>query len=440
MRCSFPIVLLLTFVVPAIAQETGYPDPSNEQQGSAPAPLIGQSVRRGPLLEEASPNYVAGGISVSQMWTDNVDLAPTGQVSDFSWDIAPNITLNHFTPRLSYDLGVLAGFVVNRDLTDRNRASQTAAFDLSYGLAQFVTLRLSDSFTNIMGLWSGAGAATGSTGAGIGSVQQPNRSLFTYGDLRSNTALAELTTQFGPSSFAGVRGTYSYLSYPSAANDPVLGTLYGGNTYSAEAFYNHQFTARNWGGITVRAERFDIDNAVGRTDTVSMLLFYALSFRPKMSLSFFGGPELSVTAPPEGTPIPVAPFSRRMWSPTGGVIFAGQGRTMSGAASYTHGISDGGGLASAVTLDSADAQILRQFWRHLQLGPGFTYALNTPIVPGPTIRTYSGRFQVTYRLRNCSFGAGYARDDRSDVNATSSASANRVWVSFFYGFLKPLGQ
>jgi hypothetical protein len=374
------------------------------------------------------------------MFTDNAELATTNQISDLSYNIVPHLAFNSSTPRLSYSAGVLAGFLVNRTLNERNQATQSADFDLTYRMAQFVTLRFSDQFTNSTGLWSGAGAGTASTGPGIGALQQPNNSLFTFGRFRTNVVLAELSGQLTAESFAGIRGYQSYLWFPSNATDPVLGTLYGGNSYSAEAYYNHHFSVRNWGGIVLRAQRFDVNRLEGRTDAASLLFMYAFNITPTTSLSFLGGPELSVSSVPQGLPTPVTAFNRRLWSPVAGAVFGWQGQRTSVTASFTHQISNGGGLISAVTLSSGEAQIMWRVGRRLEIGPAFAYGQNVPIVPSPTIRTYSGQFQSTYRLGNYSLGAGYARDDRTAVASTASASANRVWVSFSYDFLRPLGR
>jgi hypothetical protein len=440
MKPSLYLTLMIVLTISCVAQESETAEVPSVDTTSAPATLTGQSVRPGLLTDIESPNNVSGGISISQLFTDNAGLTSSDHVSDLSYIIQPTITLKHFTPRFSYDLGVLAGFVVNRTFSERNQATQSAAFDLSYGLAQFVTLRVSDTFTNSTGLWAGAGTSANiDTGVGIGPVQQGNSSLITYGSFRMNNVLAELSGQLNPISFAGIRATHSYTWFPSATTDPVLGTLYGGNVYSAEAFYNHQFTLRNWGGIIARTQRFDIGRSVGNTGTESLLFLYAFNFRPNVSLSFFGGPELSTTAVAQGVSVPVVPFPRRMWSPAAGAVFSGHGRTMGGTASFTRLINGGGGLSSAVTLDSADAEVFRQFGR-FQLGPGFTYSLSTPIVTSSALRTYSGRLQLTYHVGNVALSGAYGRDNRTVVDSNASASANNIWVSFSYGFFKPLGR
>jgi hypothetical protein len=440
MKILFSLILIIVSAVSAAAQQSDSSQSSDTAWDTVPATLAGQGFRRTPLDERASANYVTGGIGITQMYTDNIELSTSSQLSDLSYDIEPHIALNYLTPRLSYDAAVTAGFLINRTLTDRNQATQNGALDFSYHLSQFWVLRLNDSFRNTTGLWSGTGSAgISSISAGLGPVQQPNPSLFTFGRFRENTALAELSAQFSPMSYGGIRGEQTHMWFPSDAADPVVGTLYGGDTYSAEVFYNHHFSTRNWGGITARAQRFDLNQSLGRTDTGTLLFMYAVNIRPTMTLSFFGGPQLSVTS--AAAAITAAPaFQRRLWSPNGGAAFNSETRTTSGSLSFTHGVSDGGGLISAVTLTSADAQILRRIVRRFQIGPGFTYAESMPIVPGDKVRTYSGRVQSTLRLKDCSFSTGYSRDDRSAVGSNATAAANSIWVSFSYDFIRPIGR
>jgi len=435
------IVVILSFAARSGAQQSEPAEPSGIEQAPAPPTLIGQDLPRGLLIEGAGPNYVTGGIAITQMFTDNAELTNSNTVSDLSYEMMPHLALVHSGPRLSYDLGVAAGFVVNRTLDQRNRATESAAGDLSYRVAQFVTLRLNDSFMNTTGLWSGLNTGTSSTGSGIGAVQQPSSAVLTYDRFRSNSALAELSAQLSTNTFAGVRGTHSYTWFPDGSSSPVAGTLYNDQLYSAEAFYNHHFTARNWAGITLRAQRFDLEHSAPRTDTASLLALYGVNIRPNVSLSLFGGPELSVTVVPLGIVLPPTPFPHRLWSPAAGAVFSWQGHRTTGGASYTRLINSSGGLSSAVTLTSVEGNVLRQVGSHLELGPGFLYAESVPIVGTQTIRTCSGLFQFTYRVgRNYLFNGGYARDQQSAIGTNNSASANRVWISFSVDFLRPLGR
>ncbi|HXJ89056.1 MAG TPA: hypothetical protein VMS18_19720 [Candidatus Binatia bacterium] len=435
------LVVVLASVAGCSAQASE--PPAQQSVGETPAPptMLGQDIPRGRPLEGAGPNYLTGGISITQMYTDNAELTNSNPVDDLSYEFLPHLALVHSAPRLTYDLDAMAGFVVNRTLSDRNRATQTGTADLSYRMTQFTALRLSDSFLNTTGLWSGLNSGTDTSGGGIGAVQQPNSSIFTYEQFRSNTALAELSAQLNANSFAGVRATHSYTWFPNGANSPLAGPLYDGQVYSAEAFYNRHLTARNWGGITIRAQRFDLDNSVGRTDTGSLLFLYGVNIRPNASLSLFAGPELSVTAVPQGIPLPPTPFQRRLWSPATGAVLSWQGHTTSTWASFNRQINSSGGLSSAVTLTSVGGNVLKQLGRNFAFGPGFVYSESVPITETQTIRTYSGLVQFTYYVgRNYQVNGGYARDEQRPVGTNNSASADRVWISFSLDFIRPLGR
>ena len=136
----------------------------------------------------------------------------------------------------------------------------------------------------------------------------------------------------------------------------------------------------------------------------------------------------------------VAPnFQSRMWSPVAGAVFNWRHPKTSATASFSHEVSNGGGLASAVTLDAASVDVLRQLARPLTVDFGFAMSQSVPIVTLQTVRTYSGRIQFAYHFRNhFAITTGYARDDNDYSGGT--ASANRAWVSFSYDFLKPLGR
>jgi len=439
---SLTILLSLMLTVLGQAQETTPPADDEMQPSNAPPTLVGQSARRRSLTEQIGPNYLSGGINITQIYTDNAALTPSGSVHDLSYSIGPHLAFAHSTPRLSYSAGIFAGFLVNRTLSERNQASQTGSVDLSYGISQFTTVRLSDSFSNTMGLWSGAEAGGSlEPSTGIGALQQPNPSLLTFGGYRSNSALGELSHQFSLNSVGGIRGTHTYTSFPNSATSPLVGTLFGGQSYSAEAFYNHRFNLRHWVGVTLRADRFDIDRSIGRTDMLSAIFLYGLAIRPNISLSLFAGPELSMTALPQGFPAPVPPFSRRLWTPTAGAVFSYLRPRTGVTASVVHGISNNAGLASAVTLSTVEGTVTRQLSQFWEGGVSFEYTRNEPLVPSQRIGTYSAEVQLTAHLRNnIAVSGGYGRDENQALSTGVRATADRVWVSFSFNFLRPLGR
>lgn len=442
MKATFFAVLPMVLALSVHAQEADANQTPTSDVASAPPTLVGQQAQTQPLSELNGSNYLTGGIAITQVYTDNAELSSAGRVHDLSYDLEPNLTLSHAATRLSYSLGVFAGFVVNRTLNERNQASQTARLDVSYRMAQFTTLRFSERFSNTTGLWSGSGAGAGyEPTTGIGALQQPNSALYTFGQFRTNIVLGELSHQFTLNGVGGVRGTQSFTWFPDAATSPVVGSLYGGQTYSAEAFYNYRFNPRQWIGATLRGQRFDLDRSMGRTDTLSSIFLYGFSIQPNMSLSFFAGPELSTTAVPQESAPPIPSFSRRMWTPTAGAVFNMQNQRTSATASYVRGMNDSAGLSSAVTLSTASATITRQLARFWGFGVNFSYSRGEPIVPSQAIRTYSGSLQlISHLTSNITVTGGYGRDENAALASGARASADRVWISFLCSFLRPLGR
>jgi hypothetical protein len=434
------ILCLAVLQLQAHGQQSDVPPGSESQAGPAPAAIVGQLGQIIPLVEGNAPNFITIGVATTQVYSDNPDLNSSSQVSNWSYDIQPHLTLSHSAPHLSYDLGIFAGFILNQTAEEQNEGVQTGSFGMSYRMSAFTTLRLSDSFMNTTGLWSGAGdTGSSSTGGGIGVVQAPNSSLFTFGRFRSNTALGELSHMFNASDDGGFRGTQSYTWFPGSATSSTVGNLIGGNTYSAEAYFNHRFSARHFVGITLRGERFDLDRSQGRTDSGSLLFLYGVNFRPTISLSMFAGPQLSVTSIPSGVSLPV--FPERMWTPATGVQFNWQRQRMGLMASFVRQISNGAGLSSAVLLSSADTALQTRLSRRWGSTLGFSYTQNEPIINSPIVRTYSGRGQLVCQLtNNIALSGGYLRTQNATAVGNLSSSANRVWSSFSYNFTRPLGR
>jgi hypothetical protein len=442
MKFFFSILLIFVLTRMVQAQETQAPQGDESQTSAAPPMLVGQSPRRRSVAEQSGPSYLTGGVNITQIYTDNADLTANGGIHDLSYSIGPHLAFTHSTPRLSYSAGIFAGFVVNRTLSDRNLADQTASLDVSYGISQFTTVRLSESFSNTTGLWSGSEAGSSlEPSTGIGAVQEPNPSVLTFGRYHTNTALGELSHQFSLHTIGGVRGTHTYTWFPNAATSPVVGTLYGGQSYSAEVFYDRRFNARHWVGVTLRGQRFDLDRSVGRTDTLSAIFLYGLAIRPNLSLSFFAGPELSMTAIPQGISAPVLPFPRRMWSPTTGATFSYLRPRTGVTASFVRGITNGAGLVSAVTISTVEGTVTRRLSRSWEGGANLGYTNNEPLVPSQTFRTYStGLELISHITNNVAVSGGCGRDENMALDTGARASANRVWISLSWSFLRPLGR
>lgn len=424
----------------ARAQTAKDPAVKSDESLSVPPTPAAQGTSLKLDLGQNLESRLTGGLNFTGMYTNNVFLTPTDHQSDMSYDIQPYISWQEFTSRLSLDLSGGAGFVVNQRFNETNQATENFSVNLTSHLRRYVTLRLDNSFVNTTGLFSGTGAA--SDQSGIGVVQQANSTLITPAShILTNTSLAEVNYQFNSTSNVGVRGVASILRYPDGAQSVTNVPLYEGESYAAEVFYNHQVTTRQWTGVTLRWQRFDAQSSLVTTDADSVLFFYSIQPTTAINISLFGGPQLTTShvAPSLASTIP--PFNPRSWTPATGATLAWQKSHTSAHVSYIREANDGGGLFSAVTNETVQAGIRQQLSQRQQVTFAFTYADNQTLVPGVTLRGFSGQGEFSRRLTgSLSAGLGYRFEQQGQTGATAPGRASRGWFSFSYEFSRPLGH
>lgn len=437
------IVLLLFVVLLPIELRAQQADsqPTDDLASSPPSALDG----RGPILafrsEKVRVNYLSAGIDFTGAFSDNALLSNTAPISDFSYLVQPHLALSLSTPRVVWNFILGAGLIVNQRLNQNNRAAKDLGLDLNYRLSENVNLRLSDTFTDTSGLFSGF--TPGTSGSGIGVIGQPTNSLLIPFNQRTqnNASLAELRYQFSPSSVAGVRGTFSIVDYPGSATNTQFGPLYNDHAYSGEAFYDHQISAKQWVGVTFQAQKFEVLPSIGTTNTASWLLNYTVKPIPTIALSFFAGPT-HLDARQVSAVGTTGLFRDHRWTSAEGATFDWQSGHTSAAASFSRQLSGGGGLSSGVGLQTlVDARLRRQLDSRQEVNCGFTYTENGLLVSGQSFQRYSGLLEFQQRLANSLVvRIGYARDHQEFPGIQSAANANRTWVTVSYNFDHSFGR
>jgi hypothetical protein len=442
LRAKTILIILSIAVLPlGVRAQTLDPIFPTDQPISPPPLLNGQ----GPSLvfqsEKAPHNSVSGGMSFTDVFTDNMYMSSANTESTFSYLLQPYIRVAQSTSRLNWDASFGAGFYFYQKTGDENEWSKNVIVDLSYRLTQRLNLRFSESFSDTAGLFSASNPV--STTSGIGVVEQSNNSVLLPPVQRTvgNTSLAELSYQFSPGSEAGVRGTYSLFDYPGSTTDSSFGPLYDSRTYSAEAFYNQRLSLRQWLGASLRVQHIDTQPSIGHTDTASMLLYYGLEFRPSMTLSFFAGPEYYDTPPVSGVTTNEALFYGHQWTPALGATFNWQGENTSFVAEYSRQVSDGGGLYSAVTLQQENASFRSQLTERQAVTVAVAHSENDPLGTGQKFNGLSASVSLEHLLtRSLSLRLGYARQRQELPSSQNTASTNLAWVSISYNFMHSFGR
>lgn len=411
-----------------------------------PAPVNGQSYPASYTAGERS-NYVRGGMAFSSAYSDNVLGSVNGQpVSDVSYSVAPFIGLDETTTRLHWGLTYAPGFTFYQRTSSRNEADQNASINLHYRLSPHVTFTATDGFQKSSSVFNQPFPGVGFAVAG--GTQEPNFSVIApTAPFLSNAGNLGINYQFALNGMVGASGTFSNLHYSNQAQVPGLSDS---SSRGGSAFYTLRVSKMHYIGATYQYNRFVSYLTAGQseTQTHALLVFYTLYASSRLSISFFGGPQHSDTVQPPQPPLllPLPPV--RSWVPAAGASMSWQGRLTNLAISYSHVISDGGGLEGAVQLDSASASIQRQMTRRLSGSVGGIYAQNdvlgASLAGASSGHTLSGTASLQQEIgQHINVQLGYTRlhQDYSGVAVLAATpNTNREFISISYQFLRPLGK
>jgi hypothetical protein len=441
--CAGLIMLLASPLWSQVGNTPPQPD-NNDSRMLTPPPVSGQTYPTALASEERS-NYLRGGVTFTNAYTDNALGAVNGHpVSDVSYSVAPMIELHETTSRLHLLLTYAPGFTFYQRTSSRNAADQNALIDFQYRLSPHVTFSARDGFQKSSNVFNQPYLT--SDGAVSGGTQVANFSVIApIADLIRNSGDVSLTYQFSPNGMIGASGTFTTLRYPNPAQVPGL---YDSSSQSGSAFYSRRISKMHYLGASYQYQRLVSYPTVGlnETQTHAVVLFYTLYANSRLSVSFFGGPQHSDTVlfGPLLLQLPAA----RAWTPTAGASLSWEGRLNSAAVSYSHVISGGGGLFGAVHMDSASASVRQQITRTLSGSVAGAYVQNNAVDPFPP-GTYDGHSVSGTASVQQQFGEhvnlqlGYTRLHQSYSNVaviSLTPNTNRAFISLSYQFSRPLGR
>lgn len=410
-----------------------------------PIPVTGVHM---PLMfagESARNNFVTGGVGLSTAYDDNILVSPDHRLSDISYLFLPSLEIGQSRARWQWRFGYSPGFTVNQRFSEHNQTAQNLYLLTSYRLSPHLTLALHDNFEKTNTLFSGLLGSTQAPGPGV--LEQPNTSLVTpLANLTSNNTGLDLSYQFSAGSIVGASGSYYFTNYGSIAGTPASYGLIDSRSWMTNGFYAHRFANRHWSGLSYNFQRllFDPDS---QTDVNRILWFYSAPIGSHMTLSFWAGPEYSKSLAPL-TLVPGAGplFPHSQWFGAGGVSWICQGERTTFRLGYRQEVTDGGGLAEAVHMQSAEGELKRRLTARWAVSMGSTYAHNTPVgsLNSAPFRSWMANAGFDYRLTdNLGLGLRYGREQlRYVYGGTPStwADRNRVWFSLSYLFTRPLGR
>jgi len=212
---------------------------------------------------------------------------------------------------------------------------------------------------------------------------------------------------------------------------------------AGSAFYSHRLAKQHYAGAIYQYQELLSYPGPGtnQTQTHAVLLFYTYYPTTRFSVSFFGGPQYYSAGPQYSPTLPTVAASQS-WSPAGGASISWQALHSSLAASYLHGVSDGGGLIGAVELDSAVASVRQGLTHHLSAGFSGIYA-NNGVLAFAALGGHSVSGSASLRQQvgeHLALEAGYTRLHQTYSFFAANPDTNREWISISYQFAKLLGR
>jgi hypothetical protein len=416
-----------------------------EDRMQAPPPVTGMNYNTAFSSEERG-NYLRYGMAFMTAHTDNALGGLTGnRVSDFSYSLAPTIAIDETTSRMHWVANYAPGFTFYQQTSSRNEADHNASIDFTYRFSPRLTLSARDAFQRSSNVFNQSDL--GSAGAVAGGTQVPNFSVIAPTASRlSNAANVNLTYQFALNEMVGAAGTFTNLHYPDPAQVPGL---FDSSAQGGSIFYFHRVSNAHYFGVMYQYQRLLSDPSPGPSETHShtALLFYTVYPNPHLSISLFGGPELSDNVEPVESS-GGGPSSTHEWTPATGASMIWRGQFSSLAFNYSHVVAGGGGLIGAVHMDSGAVSLRRQLTRTLSGSVNGGYTQNKLIgnstALGADGHSLFGTASVQKQVgEHLNFEAGYTCLHQSYGSIpvlAKNPDTNREYISISYQLSRPLGR
>ena len=315
-------------------------------------------------------NWVSAGISMMSTYDDNALSSSSQKVGNFGYMISPDISLQENRTRTALSFAYSPGFTMNQRLSPRYNAAHNLNLNFQYRLTEHLTARLHDGL--LYGTTSFDRASGPDSLVGNNVLHQPNQAIVTplTNQLTNYTGL-DLIDQVGESTMVGASGTFSTLHFLGSPSTPDV-TLANSQGWSGDVFYSTRIFARHSIGFTFSHQNLATYGDIGeRADSNSLLLFYTFYVKPRLSISFFGGPNHSVNRMSDG--------KQSQWLLDAGATVGWQGLRTSLQLGAIHHVSDGGGLTGANRTYSVTFGVQRQVTRNLSTNFDLSYSHNSPL-------------------------------------------------------------
>lgn len=422
------------------------------QQGGAstsasnvPVLASGQMPNSTPTANAELANTYRLGITAGTHFDDNAVVGASPRQWDLAYTLFPLIEFTETRPRLNWRVSYSPGVDISQNLLYRNQFAQQLNGRFDWLVSPHGLLTAQEYFLVSTNPFAQLGGAAGSPGPTIA----PNQGPFIPNVRRTSTLTNALYSyRFSEHSSFGIGGNFLLSKFDNTPRKGPTTALINSQRASGEAYFNHQFSARESLGVQYGVQVLKFPIADARTTTHTVLVFDQVTISPRSTFTVYGGPEYSDTSNQVvlnlGFFILTIPVHAHQWSGAGGVIYNWTGDRVGFALDFTRGVSDGGGLVGAVEANSGHATIswrLSRRWTfESTLGGSSSVLLATQNNQG--LLTYSARTQLSQQItQNLSVQWYYGR-----VNETGGfgnfpvGNHDIAGASLTFSVLRPIGR
>lgn len=437
--CLYTALLAAVPVFPqAISPVNAIPVQEDDQMATPP-PISALPYPTALGTEERS-NYLGLGMTFAAAYIDNLYPGYGHSIADTTYSILPLVAFDQSTSLRHVTITYSPGFTFYQPTSQLNEIDQSARLAYKVRLTPHSSLLLNDGFTYSSTSFSSGASGVGSTVTGSAQPIAPGV-IAPFAKQLANDADGEFVLQMSRTSMIGASGAATNLHYPNQSE--VIG-LYDSSSHSGSGFYNHRISETQYiGAVYSYTQVFAYPtNSQSETRLQSISSFYTVYPKHGFSLSASIGPQHY-----ELTEAPLPASSS--WVPLVLTSIGWQGLHTSLAASYSQGVTAGGGLVGAFHSRNADATARWQISRTSVIGATADYAINksvSPLILAGIENGHSVSGSATFtRTINRQLVVAFEYDRLHDSYAGIAAISNnpnsdRAKLSVSWEFTRPLGQ
>jgi hypothetical protein len=424
---------MLRYLLPVIVLVLGQ---SDMQSQSLVAPILpGEIPTSVADAETSAPNVLFTGLRVTEEFDDNALNDDNRKQANLLMLIEPYIGWRISLPQATWTLNYRPGLAAGYPISIYDSRSQLLDTTLQTMMTKRLQVRFRDSLLQSKNVFDQSQQSEPASGSSV--LDRPNTSIFAAARENSEQAGGDVSYALSSRAVIGASTAFYRVHYDSALDGRALASA---RSVGAHAFSSYYLTRHNWIGLDYHVQDVISQQPQSRSFVQSMLYTDTVLLRPRMTVSFFGGPEHLQT---RGEPFflflsDTGPHQMHLnWSWTGGANYVWSGDSTSLTVGLSRRISDGAGLQGVVQLSSASIEIRRQLTKRLRGQVLVSDNRNTALEAGITPLSYiSFAGELSRALgQRLSIECQYWHVHESDLGAstlTYLADHDRISMSLVY--------